>query len=97
MSLAFKLGSSDWPSFFSNISAELFGAILILLLVERRFRMSEIRYLKGVKQSTITYIISVFLPEARNVVGYAHVLGGNFRLFQNNFTYPDLKSIRFSL
>lgn len=55
--VSFKLGSPDWSSFFSNISAELFGAVLILLLVERRFRMSEIRYLKGVKQDTITYIM----------------------------------------
>lgn len=77
--LAFDFGKTDWPSFFLNLATELLGAFLILLFIERRFKMSEIQYLKEVKQNTITSIITFLLPEPRNIVGYARSLGGQFQ------------------
>lgn len=80
---AFDLDKTDWPSLFLNLATELLGAILILIFIERRFKKSEIRYLKKVKQNSITSIITLLFPEARNIVGYARSLDGQFQSVSN--------------
>jgi hypothetical protein len=58
----------DWPSFFLNLATEIFGAVIILLLVERKLRKTEVEYLRGTPQRIIDIIF--FKPSIIEINNY---------------------------
>jgi len=47
---AFSISGWSWPDLFLNLATEIFGAVIILILVERNLRPSEVRYIQGLSK-----------------------------------------------
>lgn len=71
---ALTSGTQDWPSFFLNLASEIVGAIIILVVVERRFRSSELRVIQRAPQTTKLYLATLLSRDVRQTVGYVRVL-----------------------
>jgi len=70
--LAFILnGGPDWPSLFLNVSAGLISALVVLIVVERRLRESELSALSQVPVRAQMSATTLFSPIARAARNYA--------------------------
>jgi len=70
--LAFILnGGPDWPSLFLNVSAGLISALVVLIVVERRLRASELSALSQVPVKAQMSATTLFSPTARAARNYA--------------------------
>jgi hypothetical protein len=83
--LAFRLKPADWPGFLLNLATEIIGAVIILILVERRFRTNEIRFIQGIPETTGSLISSWFLGEAKQVKAYVAILSAQVKLASLSF------------
>src|ERR1044071_5143605 len=68
-----------------NLATELLGAVLILLIVERRIRASEMRFLRALPGTTRETFSEWLSPEVRQVKTYARVFAA-----QLNSVSPDV-------
>lgn len=67
--------SSDrWSGLWLNLATELIGAVIILIIVERRLRAAELTVLGRVGEGVARRLLFVFSREARQLVSYATVL-----------------------
>jgi NACHT domain len=66
---AFK-NRPDWPGLFLNLATELFGAVIILLLVERRLRASEVHAVRALPRRAGVLVILFFSPRRRQLYQY---------------------------
>jgi len=71
--VAFRLGPPDWSGFLINLASEIIGAVVILTLVERKFRTGEVNYIQGIKKKTHVAIMSWFF-ENKILRSYAQIL-----------------------
>lgn len=60
----------NWTSFLLNISTEIIGAVIILILVDRRIRVSEIRQIKNIPGNTAHFALGILMPELHVAKGY---------------------------
>jgi hypothetical protein len=77
-----------------NLATELLGAILILLLVERRIRASEMRFLRALPGTTKQTFSEWLSAEVRQVKTYARVFAAQLDSVSPPFYVPvsDLES-----
>jgi len=64
-------GGPDWPSLFLNVSAGLISALVVLIVVERRLRKSELSALSQVPVKAQMSATTLFSPTARAARNYA--------------------------
>ena len=78
--LAFGMKAADWPGFLLNLATEIIGAVIILILVERRFRENELRFIQGIPGTTGSLLSTWFLGEGREVKAYVSILSSRVKL-----------------
>lgn len=83
--LAFKIGESDWPGLFINLASGIIGAVLILILVDRRLRVNEVRMLRDYAETTSVRIVSIFSYDIRSAIQYAQVFQKQLHEIQLEF------------
>jgi hypothetical protein len=71
---AFGLDTYDWAGLLMNLATEIMGAIIILILVERRLRSSEIHVLQDLPEATRSVLMDWFSGDAKIVTAYAIIL-----------------------
>ncbi|HKG13527.1 MAG TPA: hypothetical protein VKB12_09305 [Pyrinomonadaceae bacterium] len=71
-----------------NLATELLGAILILLLVERRIRASEMRFLRALPGTTRETFSEWLSAEVRQVKTYARVFAAQLDSVSPDFYVP---------
>lgn len=71
--VSFFVDSQNGGGLLANLATELAGAILILLIVERRIRASEMRFLRALPGTTKETFSEWLSPEVRQVKTYARV------------------------
>lgn len=64
-------GEPDWPGLFLNVSAGLISALVVLIVVERRLRKSDLRALRQVPVKAKMSVLAVFSPSIRTAKKYA--------------------------
>lgn len=65
---------SNLSSFTMNLSTELIGAVIILILVDRRFRDNEVKAILGLPSAARRAILSVISSEVNEVTAYAGIV-----------------------
>jgi hypothetical protein len=71
---AFGLDTYDWGGLLLNLATEIIGAIIILVLVERRLRSSDIHILQGLPEAARHVMVDWFSGDAKFITAYAIVL-----------------------
>jgi hypothetical protein len=74
ISVAFSLGAPDWSGLLINLASGILTAILLLIIIDRRFRTNEFSALQVRTSTFTTQVASVFSPNIADTVGYAKVL-----------------------
>ncbi len=64
-------GKADWPGLFLNVSAGLISALVVLIVVERRLRQSDLRALRQVPVKVQMSVYSLFNRSVRAARKYA--------------------------
>ena len=64
-------GEADWPGLFLNVSAGLISALVVLIVVERRLRQSDLLALRQVPVKAQMSLISLFSRPVRTARKYA--------------------------
>jgi len=92
--VAFFIDSQNVGGLLINLSTELAGAILILLIVERRIRASEMRFLRALPGTTKETFSEWLSPEVRQVKTYARVFAAQLDSISPDVYVPvaDLES-----
>ncbi|HKR63335.1 MAG TPA: NACHT domain-containing protein, partial [Thermoanaerobaculia bacterium] len=72
--LAFLLGTGNWSSLLLNLATELLGAVIILILVERRLRPQDVVLLQSATTSLRLRLLLLTSRQARQLVAYARML-----------------------
>lgn len=72
--LAFRMDHRDWPGFLVNLSSEIIGALIILILVDRRLSARDVRLLRGFKETTATTLRRMVSREMHHIVSYGRIL-----------------------
>jgi hypothetical protein len=85
---AFFIDSQNVDGLLINLATELLGAILILLLVERRIRASEMRFLRALPGTTKETFSEWLSAEVRQVKTYARVLAAQLDSVSPDFYVP---------
>ncbi len=89
---AFSWSEPDWPSLMLNLSTEIIGAVIIILLVERRLRNQDILYLKGIQQGTRSALRLLFSHEMKEIKHYAEALSIGLLSVDLRFYFPRPKA-----
>ena len=79
ITVAFNIREPNWASLIINIATEIIGAVIILILVDRRLRSSELRAIREYAESSSVRLASLFSPEIRETVLYAKALNLELR------------------
>jgi len=72
--IAFNIQEPNWSSLIVNVATEVIGAVIILILVDRRLRSSELRAIREYAETSSVRFASLFSPEIRDTVSYAKAL-----------------------
>lgn len=72
--VAFVIEPPDWPGLLLNLSTELIGAIIILMIIDRQIRQSELGKLASYVDSTSVKALTLFSRDVSNTLLYARVL-----------------------
>jgi hypothetical protein len=72
--LPFALQQPDWMGLSVNLATEIIGAVVILVIVDRRLRSSEISAIRDYARSSSIRLTSVFSSQIRAAVRYAQAL-----------------------
>ena len=85
---ALTSGTQNWPSFFLNLASEIVGAVIILVVVERRFRSSELRVIQRVPQTTKLYLATLLFRDVRQIIGFVRVLSAQMKAVSKPYHLP---------
>lgn len=72
--LAFSVQQSDWAGLSVNLATEIIGAVIILIIVDRRLRSSELEAIRDYAESSSVRLASIFSPDTRDILRYAKAL-----------------------
>lgn len=72
--IAFSVQHPDWAGLSVNLATEIIGAVVILIIVDRRLRSSELQAIREYAESSSVRFASLFSPETRNTLLYAKAL-----------------------
>jgi hypothetical protein len=74
VSAAFMTKRPEWSNLWLNLATELIGAVIILIIVERRLRAAELSVLGRVGEGVARRLLFIVSREARQLVSYGTVL-----------------------
>lgn len=77
---AFTLKPADWAGFLINLSTEIVGAVIILILVERKFSTHELRRIRGLPATTLFVFSSWFWRDSKELRAYAEIFSTQVKL-----------------
>lgn len=80
--LAFNVKQPDWAGILVNLSTEIIGAIVILVIVDRRLRRSELRAIREYAETSSVWFASLFSREISTAISYSKVFGLQLRKIQ---------------
>lgn len=73
--LAFRIqGHTDWPGLLVNLAAGLVGSVVILVVIDRRLRASELDALRRLPFRTTRGLAWLVFPTKRTKAGYVQAL-----------------------
>lgn len=70
IAVSFNIQEPNWASLIVNISTEIIGAVIILILVDRRLRSSELRAIREYAETSSVRFASLFSPDIRESLSY---------------------------
>lgn len=71
--VSLAIDDDKWSGLLSNMATEIFGSVLILIIVDHRIRQSDVRLIRGLTGRLNSALWSVFSQDAA-VVRYCQVL-----------------------
>jgi hypothetical protein len=80
--LGFNIQESNWSGLALNIATEIIGAVLILIVVDKRLRNDELKAIHKYANSSSIQLSSVFVPDIRDAVAYAKALSFELQRIQ---------------
>jgi hypothetical protein len=83
--------TQDWPALCLNVGSNIIGAVIILIVVERRLRTRELRAIRRVPQTTGLYLAMACFPSVRQIVGFARVLSSQMEAIEKPYYIPRPK------
>jgi predicted NACHT family NTPase len=88
--IAFALasGTQDWPAFSLNLASEIVGAVIILIVVDRRLRARELRAIQRAREETRLRFYRAVSPQCREVSGFAQVLAAQLEAVAKPYHLP---------
>jgi len=78
--LAVRLTSGNTSGFLLNLATEIIGAVIILILVERRFKASELSFIQGIPGTTSSFVSNLVSGRTKEIKAYVVVLSTRVRL-----------------
>ncbi len=92
---AFKIQKPDWAGLFVNLATEILGAVIILIIVDRRLRSRELQTLQNYAETTSVRFASLFSSEVRDVRLYAKAFDAELKRIrpENYFERPNLENL----
>jgi hypothetical protein len=70
---AFWAAPPDWPGLFLNLATEVIGAIILLIVVDRRIRQSDLRVIQGLSMRAQNRFWVMFALETSFVTRYSAI------------------------
>jgi NACHT domain len=80
--LGFNIKESNWASLALNLATEIIGAVLILIIVDKRLRNDELQAIHKYANSSSIQLSSVFIADIRDTVSYAKALSFELKRIQ---------------
>lgn len=77
--LAFIINGADWAALLLNFATELLGALVVLMIIERRFRKAEIMAFRKYTSDFPYQILSLASPNVSDALGYSKVFANQVR------------------
>jgi hypothetical protein len=71
--IAFCTAPPDWPALFLNLSTEVIGAVILLIIVDRRIRQSDLRLIQGLSVRAQNRFWVLFAPDTAFVARYSAI------------------------
>lgn len=91
--VGFRL-QGDWGSLFLNLSTELLGAVIILMLVERRFRAAELHSMRAVPSQARVLAALWTSPRRRQLRAFTRALLARLEpLLRDKIRVPELTDL----
>jgi len=72
--IAFSAQQPDWAGLSVNLATEIIGAVVILIIVDRRLRSSELQAIREYAESMSIRFASLFSPEIKDALLYTKAL-----------------------
>jgi hypothetical protein len=93
--IAFSTHRPDWAGLSVNLATEIIGAVVILIIVDRRLRSSELQAIREYAESMSVRLASVFSPDVRTTLLYAKALDIELNRIRPRpyFERPDFESL----
>lgn len=93
--VAFNIQQPDWAGLSINLATEIIGAVVILVIVDRRLRSSELQAIREYAESSSVRFASLFSSEIRDTLLYAKALDIELKRIRPkpHFERPDLESL----
>lgn len=93
--MAFSVQQPDWAGLLVNLATEIIGAVVILIIVDRRLRSSELQAIREYAESMSVRLASVFSPDVRATLLYAKALDIELNRIRPRpyFERPDFESL----
>ena len=93
--VAFSVQQPDWTGLSINLATEIIGAVIILIIVDRRLRSSELQTIREYAESSSVRFASLFSLEIRDTLLYAKALNIELKRISPKpyFERPDLESL----
>ena len=85
---ALSSGTQNWPSFSLNLASEIVGAVIILIVVDRRLRARELRAIQRARQETKLRFSLAFSPQCREVTEFVRVLSDQLKAVAKPYHLP---------
>jgi predicted NACHT family NTPase len=85
---ALSSGTQNWPSFSLNLASEIVGAVIILVVVDRRLRARELRAIQRARQETKLRLSLAFSPQCREVTEFVRVLSDQLKAVAKPYHLP---------
>jgi|GEM_PF-1634746 len=80
--LGFNIQTANWAGLILNLATEIIGAVLILVIVDKRLRRDELQAIQKYAESSSTRFSSIFIPDVRDCISYAKALSFELRRIQ---------------
>lgn len=92
---AFWIKGVDWSSLLLNLATEIFGAVILLIIVERKLRVNEVQKIQEYTDTLPSRVLVVLLPGLAEIVDYAKVFCHQVRIIkpEQYVARPNLENL----